>query len=110
MRITDKELKLIKQHCKVDHKSEDDLLKSYYEWAFIDISSAVTEDYENYIDWFKEQPIFKKAVYPLTCYYFENRTAYIERNINYAPNMVLSAVHKLRNAFYIKWEMKKDEV
>ncbi|MCO4363382.1 phage head-tail adapter protein, partial [Staphylococcus agnetis] len=50
------------------------------------------------------QRLFKTAVYPLTAYYFENRLAFNERNLSYAPHMVLSVVHKLRSAYEIQFE------
>lgn len=94
------ELQLLKKHCKIDHNSEDDLLEMYYEWAKEDIASAVTDD----MAWLEKQRLFKTAVYPLTAYYFENRLAFNERNLSYAPHMVLSVVHKLRNAYEVQFE------
>lgn len=94
------DLQLLKKHCKIDHSSEDDLLEMYYEWAKEDIASAVTDD----MDWLEKQRLFKTAVFPLTAYYFENRLAFSERNLNYAPHMVLSVVHKLRNAYEVQFE------
>ncbi|NJH82121.1 head-tail connector protein [Staphylococcus hyicus] len=94
------ELQLLKKHCKTDHSSEDDLLEMYYEWAKEDIASAVTDD----MAWLEKQRLFKTAVYPLTAYYFENRLAFNERNLSYAPHMVLSVVHKLRSAYEIQFE------
>ncbi|MCE5153269.1 head-tail connector protein [Staphylococcus hyicus] len=94
------ELQLLKKHCKIDHNSEDDLLEMYYEWAKEDIASAVTDD----MAWLEKQRLFKTAVYPLTAYYFENRLAFNERNLSYAPHMVLSVVHKLRSAYEIQFE------
>ncbi|WP_194746501.1 head-tail connector protein [Staphylococcus chromogenes] len=94
------DLQLLKKHCKIDHSSEDDLLEMYYEWAKEDIASAVTDD----MAWLEKQRLFKTAVYPLTAYYFENRLAFSERNLNYAPHMVLSVVHKLRNAYEVQFE------
>lgn len=99
MEITDAELKLLKKHCKVDHSYEDDLLKEYFEWAKQDIANAVTDDYENHEEWFSNQKSFRNAVYPLTNYYFENRIAFGERSLSYAPHMVLSVVHRLRGKF-----------
>lgn len=94
------DLTLLKKHCKIDHNSEDDLLEEYYNWAKYDIANAVTDD----IEWLEEQPSFRTAVYPLTAYYFENRIAFEERNLNYAPHMVLSVVHKLRDAYEIQFK------
>lgn len=94
------DLQLLKKHCKIDHSSEDDLLEMYYEWAKEDIASAVTDN----MAWLEKQKLFKTAVFPLTAYYFENRLAFSERNLNYAPHMVLSVVHKLRNAYEIQFE------
>ncbi|MGV3043380.1 head-tail connector protein [Staphylococcus rostri] len=94
------DLSLLKQHCKIDHNSEDDLLLMYYEWAREDIGRAVTTDF----NWLEQQPLFKAAVFPLAAYYFENRLAYTERNLNYAPHMVLSVVHKLRDAYEVQLE------
>ncbi|WP_381418735.1 head-tail connector protein [Staphylococcus hyicus] len=94
------DLQLLKKHCKIDHSSEDDLLEMYYEWAKEDIASAVTDN----MAWLEEQRLFKTAVFPLTAYYFENRLAFSERNLNYAPHMVLSVVHKLRDAYEVQFE------
>ncbi|MDT0747136.1 head-tail connector protein [Staphylococcus chromogenes] len=94
------DLQLLKKHCKIDHSSEDDLLEMYYEWAKEDIASAVTDN----MAWLEKQKLFKTAVFPLTAYYFENRLAFSERNLNYAPHMVLSVVHKLRNAYEVQFE------
>lgn len=94
------DLQLLKKHCKIDHNSEDDLLEMYYEWAKEDIASAVTDD----ISWLENQKLFNAAVYPLTAYYFENRLAFNERNLSYAPHMVLSVVHKLRSSYEIRFE------
>ncbi|MFO3691186.1 head-tail connector protein [Staphylococcus felis] len=95
------DLTLLKKHCKIDHTSEDNLLLEYYSWAKHDIASAVTT---KDIDWLEGHPLFKAAVYPLTSYYFENRIAFEQRNLNYAPHMVLSVVHKLRDAYEIQLE------
>ncbi|WP_435303518.1 head-tail connector protein [Staphylococcus hyicus] len=94
------DLQLLKKHCKIDHNSEDDLLEMYYEWAKEDIASAVTDD----MDWLEKQKLFNAAVYPLTAYYFENRLAFNERDLSYAPHMVLSVVHKLRSSYEIRFE------
>ena len=94
------DLQLLKKHCKIDHSSEDDLLEMYYEWAKEDIASAVTDN----MAWLERQKLFKTAVFPLTAYYFENRLALSERNLNYAPHMVLSVVHKLRDAYEVQFE------
>ncbi|MCQ9290457.1 MULTISPECIES: head-tail connector protein [Staphylococcus] len=94
------DLQLLKKHCKIDHSSEDDLLEMYYEWAKEDIASAVTDN----MAWLEKQKLFKTAVFPLTAYYFENRLAFSERNLNYAPHMVLSVVHKLRDAYEVQFE------
>lgn len=110
MELTEQDFDLLRKHCKVDHHSEDSLLKAYYEWAFVDIASAVTSDYEENEDWFQKHPLFHRAVFPLTAYYFENRIAYIERNLSYAPQMVLSTVHKLRDAYIEKMEKSQNEV
>lgn len=105
MELAEKDFDLLKKHCKVDHHSEDDLIEEYYKWAFVDIASAITREYRSHIDWFKEQPLFHRAVFPLTAYYFENRIAYIERDLSYAPQMVLSTVHKLRDAYAVDMEL-----
>ncbi|AKS73688.1 phage head-tail adapter protein [Staphylococcus schleiferi] len=97
------ELELLKKHCKIDHSYEDDLLLMYYDWAKKDIADAVTDD----LDWLEEQTLYRAAVFPLTAYYFENRLAYTERNLNYAPHMVLSVVHKLRDAYAVQSEQIK---
>ncbi|MCO4332562.1 MULTISPECIES: head-tail connector protein [Staphylococcus] len=94
------DLQLLKKHCKIDHNSEDDLLEMYYEWAKEDIASAVTDD----MAWLEKQKLFNAAVYPLTAYYFENRLAFNERDLSYAPHMVLSVVHKLRSSYEIRFE------
>ncbi|MDT0872371.1 head-tail connector protein [Staphylococcus pseudintermedius] len=94
------DLELLKKHCKIDHNFENDLLKMYYEWARQDIAAAITDD----LDWLETQPLFKAAIFPLTAYYFENRIAYTERKLDYAPHMVLSVVHKLRDAYAIRFE------
>ncbi|PTJ01915.1 phage head-tail adapter protein [Staphylococcus simulans] len=94
------DLTLLKKHCKIDHNSEDDLLEEYYNWAKYDIANAVTDD----IEWLEEHPLYRAAVYLLTAYYFENRIAFEERDLNYAPHMVLSVVHKLRDAYEIQFK------
>ncbi|HDA2316549.1 TPA: phage head-tail adapter protein, partial [Staphylococcus aureus] len=90
--------------------SEDKLLETYYSWAFYEIVSAVTDDYIEYEDWFKSNPLFTRAVYPLANYYFENRIAYQDRNLSLAPHMVLSTVHKLRDSFERYLESEEDEI
>lgn len=97
------DLELLKKHCKIDHSYEDDLLIMYYDWAKQDIADAVTDD----LDWLEKQTLYRAAVFPLTAYYFENRLAYTERNLNYAPHMVLSVVHKLRDAYAVQSEQIK---
>ncbi|HDB0994564.1 TPA: phage head-tail connector protein [Staphylococcus aureus] len=110
MQLTTTELKLLKMHCKIDHNSEDKLLETYYSWAFYEIVSAVTDDYIEYEDWFKSNPLFTRAVHPLANYYFENRIAYQDRNLSLAPHMVLSTVHKLRDSFERYLESEEDEI
>ena len=99
MTITEEGFKWLKMHCKVDHHYEDDLLKAYYEWAKEDIASAVTDEYEKHKDWFDKQTSFRTGVFPLTAYYYENRIAFNERTLSYAPHMVMSVVHRLRSRF-----------
>lgn len=107
MELVESKFELLRKHCKVDHHSEDDLLKAYYEWASIDIASAVTRDYIDHLDWFEKHPLFHRAVFPLAAYYFENRIAYVERSLSYAPQMVLSTVHKLRDAYSVDVETRE---
>ncbi|NGQ72792.1 phage head-tail adapter protein [Staphylococcus aureus] len=110
MELTSYEIKLFKMDCKIDNCSEDKLLETYYSWAFYEIVSAVTDDYIEYEDWFKSNPLFTRAVYPLANYYFENRIAYQDRNLSLAPHMVLSTVHKLRDSFERYLESEEDEI
>lgn len=99
MSLTKEQLSLLKKHCKVDISYDDDLLEMYYDWAKHDIISAVT-DLSNYDEsFFSKNKLFNLAVFPLTAYYYENRIAYTERKLSYAPNMVLSVVHKLRDEY-----------
>lgn len=99
MNLTENELSLLKKHCKVDISYDDDLLEMYYDWAKHDIISAVTDlsDYDE--SFFNTSRLFRLAVFPLTAYYYENRVAYTDRKLSYAPNMVLSVVHKLRDQY-----------
>ncbi|SUK41184.1 phage gp6-like head-tail connector family protein [Staphylococcus aureus] len=63
MQLTANELKLLKRHCKIDHNSEDELLETYYSWAFYEIASAVTDEPSKHVDWFKEHPLFTCAIH-----------------------------------------------
>ncbi|RYS38899.1 phage head-tail adapter protein, partial [Staphylococcus pseudintermedius] len=57
-----------------------------------------------YFEWLETQPVFKASIFPLNSYYFENRIAYTERKLGYASHMVLSVVHKLRDAYAVRFE------
>ena len=99
MKITEEELSLVKKHCKVDISYDDDLLEMYYEWATLDIIGSVTDlsDYDE--SFFNESRLFRLALFPLVAYYYENRVAYTDRKLTYAPQMVLSVIHKLRHEY-----------
>lgn len=96
LELSDKDFETLKKHCKVDIRYEDDLLKMYHAWAVEDIISSVTHERPYNENFFENHALFNQAIYPLVNYYYENRIAYTERKVDYAPNMVLSVIHKLR--------------
>lgn len=109
LQLSEEELKTLKMHCKVDISYEDDLLKMYYAWAVEDIISSVTHERPYNVMFFEDHTLFNQAIFPLVNYYYENRIAYTERKVDYAPNMVLSVIHKLR-AEYIPISGDSDDV
>ena len=97
--LTEEGLERLKKHCKVDISYEDDLLRMYYDWAVEDIVSSVTHENPCNESFFYDSKMFNQAIYPLVNYYYENRVAFTERKVDYAPRMVLSVIHKLRSEY-----------
>src|SRR5699024_11732996 len=94
------DLQKLKQHIRVDHSFEDNLLREYMEWAEAEIKDSVsTSDTINEI-YFSDNPHYERAVVLLTAHFFENRLAMTESNFNNFPYGFLSAVHRLRGGYH----------
>jgi len=93
------ELHLLKSHLRVDHSFEDGLILEYQSWAEAEVKDSVSTEPLRNEDFFNTSPHFQRAVTMLVAYYFENRLGYTEKNIDNAPNTVLSAVQKLRGNY-----------
>lgn len=90
----------IKRHIRVDHSFEDDLLKTYIEWAEAEIKDSVSTSENLNENYFADNPHYERAVTLLTAHYFENRLPMSETNLNNLPYGIQSAVHKLRGGYH----------
>lgn len=104
MELTPDRLELLKEHMRLEGTSEDRLLTEYYAWAYIDLVDAITGESIPDDSFFENNKLFNAAIFPLTAYYFENRIAFdsVTRDVQYAPHMVLSVVHKLRYQYAVR--------
>lgn len=93
-------LQMIKKHVRVDHSFEDDLLEQYIEWAETEIKDSVSTSDTRNEAYFVENPHFDRAVTLLVGHFFENRLPFVEIQQNNVPYGVMSAIHKLRGAYY----------
>lgn len=104
MELTPERLSLLKEHIRIEGTSEDKILTEYYAWAYIDLVDAITGDKQPDDSFFEDNKLFNAAIFPLTAYYYENRIAFdsVTRDVQYAPHMVLSVVHKLRYQYTVR--------
>lgn len=90
----------IKEHIRIDHSFEDDLLDTYIEWAKAEIKDSVSTSENLNENYFADNPHYERAVTLLTAHFFENRLPMTEVNLNNVPFGIMSAVHKLRGGYY----------
>lgn len=93
------DLQILKQHIRVDHDFEDDLIEQYQLWAEEEVKDSVSTAPNRDDDYFKGNPHFERAVVLLTSHYFENRLPMTEVNLKSVPYAITSAVQKLRGEY-----------
>lgn len=91
-------LDTIKEHLRVNHSLEDNLIEQYLEWAKSVIINAVFDSYDSNLDkeLLEKDTTFKMGCTMLTTYYYENRLSISEVNQHDNPYSVLHAIQTLR--------------
>lgn len=92
-------LQILKEHIRVDHDFEDELLIMYYEWAAEEIKDSVSTEKDRDDSLIENSAHFERAVILLTGHYFENRLPMSEVKFTNLPFGIASALHKLRGAY-----------
>lgn len=92
------DLEKIKNHLRVPHELEDEVIQDYIEFAKNDVMEAVfdAQDKDLDIEGLEKDPSFKRAVIMLTSYYYENRLTVSEINMKESPFSVTHAIQTLR--------------
>lgn len=92
------DIEIIKQHLRISHSLEDDLITQYINWSTDTVLNAVFDKYTQDIDMDSLQVdiTFQRAVILLTAYFYENRLLISEVNMHDAPYSVLNAIQSLR--------------
>lgn len=97
------DLSRVKEHLRVDHHFEDNLIQDYISWAEEEIKDSVTTEVFRNESFFKDNPHFDRAVFLLTAHYFENRIGITDASrasgFNALPDGILSAIQKLRGSY-----------
>ena len=94
------ELEQLKQHIRVDHSFEDDLIFEYKKWAEAEIKDSVSTSGNRNESFFEDNPHYDRAVVLLTSHFFENRLPMVEVVVHNLPYGIMSAIHKLRGGYY----------
>ena len=94
------ELEKLKQHVRVDHSFEDDLIRDYLGWAEAEVKDSVTTAPDRNESYFEGNPHYERAVALLTSHYFENRLPMVETTMHNLPFGITSAIHKLRGGYH----------
>src|SRR5699024_2955019 len=94
------DLQKLKQHIRVYHSFEDNLLREYMEWAEAEREESVSTSGTVNELYCSADPHYERAVVLLTAHFFENRLAMTESNFNNLPYGIMSAVHKLRGGYH----------
>ncbi|MBC1524120.1 phage gp6-like head-tail connector protein [Listeria booriae] len=96
------DLAVVKNHLKVEHDFDDELIKVIYvPMAENEIKGAVTQDAAS--DFFNKSPTYNGAVLLLTAHYYENRGATSMRDMKEIPFGILTLIQRLRSDFE-KWK------
>ena len=82
----------LKNHIRVDHSFEDDLIEDYILWAEAEIKDSVSTEELRNESFFDDNPHFNRAKVMLVAHYFENRIGYTEKSLTNTPDAILSAV------------------
>lgn len=91
---------MLKKHLRITHSMDDDLLLEYKTWAEAEIKDSVSTSSTRNELFFEDNNIFNRAVALLTGHYYENRVAYTDVQSFSVDDAVLSAIQKLRGAYY----------
>ena len=92
------DLYTIKNHLRIPHNLEDEVILDYIEFAKNDVTEAVYDatDVNVNTEGLENDPSFKRAVIMLTAYYYENRLTISEINMHESPFSVTHAIQTLR--------------
>ncbi len=94
------ELSTLKQHLRIFHNSEDDLILMYLGFAEAEIKDSVSTSPTRNESFFEDNVVFNRAVIMLTAHYYENRVAYSDIQTYEVNDSTTSAIQKLRGAYY----------
>lgn len=91
-------LEKTKEHLRVTHNLEDEVIQDYLDFAKSDVTEAVYDSFDKRLDieGLQEDPSFIRAVIMLTSYYYENRLTISEINMHESPFSVTHAIQTLR--------------
>ncbi|MCC2248854.1 head-tail connector protein [Virgibacillus sp. AGTR] len=92
------DIKKIKNHLRVSHDLEDEVIEEYLAFAKSDVIEAVydSKDVRLNITDLEKDTSFRKAVIMLTSFYYENRLVIKESSLNEMPFSVTHAIQNLR--------------
>lgn len=92
------DLKMIKEHLRIPHDLEDNVIQNYIDFAKSDVIEAVYDKYDTALNKEKLEKdlTFQRAVIMLVSYYYENRLTISEINMHESPFSVTHAIQILR--------------
>lgn len=92
------DIETVKQHLRISHDLEDNLINQYIQWSIDTVIEAVYDKYDSNInmDLLQADMTFQRAVILLTTYYYENRLTISEVKQHDNPYSVLNAIQSLR--------------
>lgn len=91
-------LEKIKEHLRVSHSIEDEVINDFIKFAKYDVIEAVfdSEDKRLNKEKLEENPTFQRAVINLTSFYYDNRLTIDDKHLYESPFSVTHAIQTLR--------------
>lgn len=93
------ELTKLKQHLRIFHSSEDDLILDYLAYAEAEIKDSVSISATRDETFFVDNKVYERAIIMLVAHYYENRVAYSDIVLHEVNDSTTSAIQKLRGAY-----------